>query len=98
MEKGRLDQQEYVRRVLIAVGVTVGAVGLLLLFWHLLDMLLLIFSGILMAVLLRAPALLLARHTPLPDTWSVVLVIIILALLLGFGGRLTWVPGGILSL
>lgn len=91
-DNGRLDQREYIRRVLIAVGVTVAVFVLLLLLWHLLDMLLLIFSGILVAVLLRAPALLLARHTPLSDTWSVTLVLVTLALLLGFGGRLAAGP------
>lgn len=78
----------YVRRVLIAVGISVAVVGLLALLWYAIDVLLVVFAGTLVAVLLRAPANLLARHTPLSGGWSVGVVIIALALLLWGGGRL----------
>lgn len=56
---------EYVRRVLIAVGITTGILVLLALLWYTVDILLLVFAAILLAVLLRAPANWVSAHTPL---------------------------------
>lgn len=84
--------RSYVSRILVAVGVTVAVLSLLALLWFAVDMLLLVFAGILVAVLLRAPADWLAGHTPLSGGWSVGVVIVALALLLWGGGVLMTTP------
>lgn len=88
MERDGGDCGAFARRVLIAVGITMTVVALLMLLWYAVDILLLIFAGILLAVLLRAPADWLARHTPLSGGLSLVVVILALGLLLFAGGRL----------
>ena len=58
----------FLRRVLIVAAV----VALALLAWYLIDVLLLVFGAVLIAVLLRALANPIARRTPLPDTWALI--------------------------
>jgi len=60
----------FVRRLLIAVAIAILA----LLAWHLVDVLLLVFGAILVAVLLRALAGPIARRTPLSDGWALATV------------------------
>ena len=86
------DRKEFVVRVLITVGTTVTVLSLLALLCYAVDMLLLVFAGILVAVLLRAPATWLAAHTPLKPAWAVGVVILAFALLLWGGGRFITVP------
>jgi len=69
----------FLRRVLIVAAV--GALALLL--WSLVDVLLLVFGAVLVAVLLRALAEPIARRTPLSDGWA--LAAVTLALLVGVG-------------
>jgi predicted PurR-regulated permease PerM len=58
----------FLRRVLIVTAV----VALALLAWYLVDVLLLVFGAVLIAVLLRALADPIARRTPLSDTWALI--------------------------
>lgn len=69
---------DFVRRVLIVMGI--GAFALLL--WNLSGVLLLAFGAVLVAVILRACAHVLAQHTPLPQRWS--LTVAGLLILFGF--------------
>ncbi|SNB46897.1 AI-2E family transporter [Geobacter sp. DSM 9736] len=78
--------------MLIAVGIAVGVGVLLAFLWYTIDMLLLVFAGILVAVLLRAPASWVAARSPLSGGWSVALFILFLALVLWGGGKLVAAP------
>jgi predicted PurR-regulated permease PerM len=76
----------YALRVAIAVGVVVIIGALLAVMWLTVDVLLLAFAGILLAVLLRGAANKLARHTTLSAGWSVLVVIVALMALIGAVG------------
>ncbi len=76
----------YPHRVILAVGTAAFAVLLVLAVWASLQMLLLIFGGILLAVLLRALGDGLSRFTRIPENVAVWIVIAILAAVLGLGG------------
>ena len=68
--------QPYTRRVLLAVGVALGAILLVLFLYWALYVLLLAFAGILLAVLLRGSAEWVAKKTGLSVRWSLALVIV----------------------
>lgn len=74
------------RRFLMVAGIVV----LMLLAWHLADVLLLIFGAVLVAVLLHALAAPIARTTPLPEVWAVVAAALGLA---GLIGLVAWLFG-----
>lgn len=76
----------YVHRVVIAVGTAASAVLLVLAVWASLDMLLLVFGGILLAVLLRGLGDGLSRYSGIPERWSLWIVLVVFAAILGFGG------------
>ncbi|MGH8594307.1 MAG: hypothetical protein ACREV3_10745 [Gammaproteobacteria bacterium] len=61
-------------RALIVIGIVVAIVVLLALLWFVVDVLLLAFAGILLAIVLRTPADWLSRHSPLSPGWSVAIV------------------------
>jgi predicted PurR-regulated permease PerM len=69
-----LQDAEFLRRVLIVLGV--GALALLL--WMLSDVLLLAFGSILVAAILHALAAVLARHLRVPERWSVALAAVLI--------------------
>ena len=75
-----LDRAEYVRRLLIAALIVV----LLFVAWKLLDLLLLLFGAVLVAVLLEAIAGVLSARTRLAHRWSLVLTVLGLAALVVF--------------
>ncbi|MBI1299621.1 AI-2E family transporter [bacterium] len=88
------QQESFLRRTLIVVTVTAVALVLLWLLWQALDLVLLIFGGILLAVFLRALSNSLKRFTHLPDKVSLVVVLVLLLALIGgtiwlMGPRLT---------
>lgn len=68
--------QPYTRRVLIAVGIALGAILLTLFLYYALYVLLLAFAGILLAVLIRGAAEWLASKTGLSVNWSLTVVIV----------------------
>lgn len=65
------------RKAFVASGAAVLAVGLGLAFWYGSQILLLAFAGVLLAVMLRAPAHWLHRHLRLPEKLSLFLEIVI---------------------
>lgn len=70
----------YAQRALVVSSVVALVGGLLLLAWHVAQVILLIFGGILFGVFLRGLANPLTRHTRLPDGASLVLVVLALLL------------------
>lgn len=70
-ESVRTGLGTFTQHVLVAVGIAVLVVVLLWLAWTVASVLLLIFAGILVAVLLRGLAELLSQHTPLSERLSV---------------------------
>lgn len=84
----RQSTWNYLKRLLLAVGVIGLFVILLLFFWAIADILLLLFTGVVLAVVLRTLAKPIARHTPLTDKWSLAVVVLLLVVLLGVGGWL----------
>ena len=74
----------FLRRVLIVAAV--GALALLL--WFVVDILLLVFGAVLVAVLLRALAEPIARRTPLSDGWALVAVTFTLLVAVGLAAAL----------
>ena len=74
----------FLRRVLIVAAV--GALALLL--WSVVDVLLLVFGAVLVAVLLRGLAEPAAQRTPLSDGWALVAVTLALLVAIGLAGAL----------
>jgi predicted PurR-regulated permease PerM len=74
----------FVRRVLIVASIVV----LSLLAWSLVDVLLLVFGAVLIAVLLRALADPIARRTPLSDGWALATVTLALVVVIGLAAWL----------
>lgn len=83
-ESSRSSAGRTARRTLVVVAI----VAIALLLWQIVDALLLIFIGILIAVLLRGAATRLSRHTPLGVGWSLAAVSLALVGLLLAGGFL----------
>lgn len=68
----------------------VFAIAAVVLIWFLFDVLLLIFAGVLLAVVLRAPAAWIARRTRLSPSWALALVLVLLGAFLVTAG---WMLG-----
>lgn len=79
---------EYLKRVLLTVGVIGLFVTLLFFIWTVADVLLLIFLGILVAIALRTLAEAIARRTRLSPRWALFLVLLGISALLVVGGWL----------
>lgn len=76
----------FVVRLLAGTGIVLGAVLLLLLLWFAREVVLLMFAGLLFAVLLRVFSVALHHHSPLGERWSLAVVVLLLAgLLIGLG-------------
>jgi predicted PurR-regulated permease PerM len=82
----------YVRRVVAAVGVFAIAVALFLALARSIDVLLVTFAGILLAVFLVALRDVVSRVTRLPDGWALAVVILLLAAAVGGGSALIAPP------
>ncbi len=82
----RNSETTYQRRLLYTVLVVGLFVGLVLFVWRVADILLLLFVGLLLAILLRTLARPLTRRTPLPAAASLAAVIFSLVALFGAGG------------
>ncbi len=76
-------QLTYTSKVLIAVAITVTTYLLYQLFFQILDVVLLTFAGILLAIFLRGLADFVNRYTKLSETMSVLLVSVLLLAILG---------------
>jgi predicted PurR-regulated permease PerM len=80
------ERKDTAQRALVYVGVAVAVVILLVLIWYAIDVVLLAFIGVLLAILLRAPAEWLVRRTGMREGWALALVgVVVLALLVGLG-------------
>ncbi len=74
------------QRVVAAVCIAAAIFLLLFLLWYALDVLLLVFAGLLLAVFLRSSADWVESRTPLSDGWSLVVVVLALLALFALGG------------
>jgi predicted PurR-regulated permease PerM len=86
--------ESYTRRVIAAVAIAAFAVLLVLAIWAASHMLLLVFGGILLAILLRGLGELFGQYTGIPERWSIWIVLIALVCILGIGG---WYLSGEIS-
>ena len=84
----RPERKDAAQRALVYVAVAVAVVIALVLIWYAVDVVLLAFIGILLAVLLRAPADWLARRTRLSEEWALAVVGVLLAAVLAAAGVL----------
>lgn len=78
----------FTRRVLIAVTITISVLLLLALLWYAVDVLLIAFAGLLLGIFLRGLSDLVSSCTALSDGWSLAAVTLTLVLLLVAGGWL----------
>lgn len=76
------SERTYIQKVLIAVGIVLFTYLLYQLFFSVFDIILLVFASVLLAVFLRRLADLVNRYTKLSETWSVLLVSILLVSIL----------------
>src|SRR5687767_7292072 len=80
------EKTETAQRALVYVGVALSVVIILVLLWYAIDVVFLAFIGVLVAILLRAPADWLSRKSGLREGWSLALVGVLAAgLLIGAG-------------
>ncbi|QQP87757.1 AI-2E family transporter [Skermanella sp. TT6] len=79
-----LTTGRFARLLLVAVLIA----GLVLMAWQIVDVLLLVFGAILLAVMLRRTADWLAAHTPLSGGWALAVVLLAIVIALGICGWL----------
>lgn len=82
------ERKDTAQRALVWIGIALAVVVLLVLIWYGLDVVLLAFLGVLLAILLRAPADWLTRRTGIPIGWTLACVCLVLAAALGVGAFL----------
>jgi predicted PurR-regulated permease PerM len=74
------------RQIVLGVGGTILLIGGVLLLWYVSKVVLLIFAGLLLAILLRVPTNWLRNHTPLPGPAALIVVLLVVLALLGAAG------------
>ncbi len=82
------ERKDTAQHALVYVGIGVAIIVLLVLLWYAIDVFLLLFIGIFVAVLLRAPADWLAARTGWSEGLTLGLVVFVLVALLAAGGFL----------
>jgi predicted PurR-regulated permease PerM len=82
------ERKETAQHALVYVGVAVTVVVILVLLWYAIDVVLLAFIGVLLAILLRAPADWLRSRTGLSEGWSLAVVGLVFLALLVIGAVL----------
>jgi predicted PurR-regulated permease PerM len=82
------ERKETAQRALVWIGIALAVVVLLVLIWYGLDVFLLAFLGVLLAILLRAPADWLTRTTGIGTGWTLAFVCLVLLAALSIGGFL----------
>ncbi len=80
------SNQSFVQRVFIAGAITLLVLAFAYLLWKVSGVLLLVFAGILVAVVLDGLTELTDWHTPLGRGWSLLVVLVVLVLALGVIG------------
>lgn len=78
----------FTRRALIAASIAAGVGIVVLLLWYAVDVLLLVFAGVLFGVLLRGVTRILSRLTRISHGWSLAVVLITLLVITGLTGWL----------
>jgi predicted PurR-regulated permease PerM len=84
MTFARPSDHRFIRRIALAVLI----LGLALLAWYLIDVLLLVFASILLAVILRSLADLIEKIAPINSSWSLALVIVLSSAIIAGGSVL----------
>src|SRR5918996_4661238 len=80
------ERRDTAQQALVYVGIAVAVVVVLVLLWYAINVVLLAFVGVLVAILLRAPADWLSERTGMGEGWSLALVgVVALALLIALG-------------
>ena len=82
------ERKETAQQALVYVGVAVAVVVILVLLWYAIDVVLLAFIGVLLAILLRAPADWLRSRTGLSEGWSLAIVGFVFLTLIVVGSAL----------
>jgi predicted PurR-regulated permease PerM len=81
-QRGLMEDAEFIRKLLIGLGLLVFA----LLLWKLSDVLLLAFGAVLVAIILHAAADALVRYLRVPDRWALMVAgLLILVAFIGLG-------------
>lgn len=80
--------ENFARRWLNGASIVILLLAALWLIWYMLQVFLLLFAGVLLAILLRIPIDWLRDHTPLSDGWAFTLVALLIVGLLGGSGWL----------
>jgi predicted PurR-regulated permease PerM len=83
LNRTSFEQDAFVGRVLVAVGITVFVVLLLLFVWQVIDVLLSVFAGILLTVFLRGLSEWTSKLTALSNGWSLAIVVLALVAIIG---------------
>jgi predicted PurR-regulated permease PerM len=79
------EYPDFTHRVLIVVAIVTAVLLLLTFLWYAIDVVLLAFTGLLLAVLLRDLTILLHKHTPLSEGWALTVVVLAIIGLIGSG-------------
>jgi predicted PurR-regulated permease PerM len=79
------ERKDTAQQALVYVGIAVAVVVVLVLLWYAINVVLLAFVGVLVAILLRAPADWLTERTGMREGWALALVGLTLLILLGIG-------------
>jgi predicted PurR-regulated permease PerM len=87
-------RHEFTVRVILAVGIIMSFFAMLFLAWYLVEVLLLVFGGILLSILLRSAASPISQYTRLPMPGGIVVVLL---LMLGMGTLFIWYVGPVLA-
>ena len=82
------ERKDTAQHALVYVGIAVAVVVVLVLLWYAIDVVLLAFVGVLLAILLRAPADWLAQRYGWREGWALALIGALLLVLLVAGGVL----------
>lgn len=82
------ERTETAQQALVYVGIAVAVVVILVLLWYAIDVVLLAFIGVLVAILLRAPADWLSRRLEISEGWALAAVGVIVLAVLVAGGTL----------
>jgi len=85
IDNSRPTRQNFVRRVLIVIGLVVLSALILGLLWQGAEVILLVFAGFLLAIFLRSLSGLLSKYTLLSETWSVTVVLLLIIGLIALG-------------
>jgi predicted PurR-regulated permease PerM len=81
----QFSEDSFARRVLTVVVIVLLSILLVLAIIYVFDVILLFFAAILLAIFLHGLADYLGRYVPLPESWSVLIVSLLLTAVLGLG-------------